>query len=394
MPNRLLERLGQDYKNLFDEYDQILNRCHAENRDPTSSEEGELTGLRSIMEPLGDRIVQLREDDDRRTAAVRAMTPAGGDVAASSAHPVPGRRHTPPPLRVGEMQLRAITSAITNRTPYHEAIEPMQTRAAVMTPVGATSPVWWPVQEYGVEERLAERITTRPAPESGNEFDYMATTTSATIGDVAEGAAKPDSGLVVSRRHVTVDKGAAYSDLSWEMQADFEGVEALVNTELAAGLVRWENAKIVAAILADAGILKPTPASTSNVVKALEAKQAVRAAPNVGVPDLVILNPLDWATLAGELAATSGVLIGGEEAVTVGPTETLWGMAVAQSVAVTAKTVVLGVAAAAAWFMRDGPRTVVDPYSQSTNNLTRVIMEERGTAGLLVPGRWATFTLP
>jgi hypothetical protein len=396
MPNRLLTRLGNDYTNLFDRYDAILNRCHDEGRDPTGGEEVELDQLRSDMTPLGERIVQLRETEDRRASTIVAI---GGDSIVpvqpgSGGMPVPPRRHTLAPLHVGEVQLRAVMAAIAGRTAYHEPVERIELRAAVTTPAGSVVPVWWPPVAYGVEGRLAERITTRPAPEQGNEFDYMATTTAATMGDVAEGAPKPDSGLVVSRRHATLDKGAAYSDLSWEAESDFDGIDALVNTELAAGLVRWENAKIVAAILADPGILKPAPAATSNVIKVLEAKQAVRAAPNVGVPDLLIVNPLDWATLAGELATTSGLLIGGSEAVTTGTPEMAWGMVVAQTVAVAAKTVLLGVASAAAWFMRDGPRTIVDPYSQSASNLTRVLMEERGTAGLLVPGRWATFTLP
>ena len=228
----------------------------------------------------------------------------------------------------------------------------------------------------------------------GNQFDYLAVGSPAVLGDVAEGAPKPDSGLTVVRRSATLDKQAAYSDMSWEMEADFEGVGPLINNELASGLIRAENAKIVGAILADPGILAPVPTATSNVLKVFEAAQAVRGAPNVGQPDLMIVNPADWATLAGELASTSGMFISGAQAVQFGPATTMWGMEVVQSVAVTAKTVLLGVADAAAFFLREGPRVVVDPYSQSTNNLTRIILEQRYTVGLTVPGRWAHFALP
>jgi hypothetical protein len=108
--------------------------------------------------------------------------------------------------------------------------------------------VWWPPVEYVVEGRLAEAITTRPAPEQGNAFDYLATTTAATMGDTAGSAPKPDAGLVLSRRNVVLVKGAAHTDYSWELEADFEGVAAIINNELAAGIIRWENAKIVAGI--------------------------------------------------------------------------------------------------------------------------------------------------
>jgi HK97 family phage major capsid protein len=76
MPNRLLDRLAGDYQTLSDQYDEILNRAEAENRDPTDDETGLLAGLRTEMDPLGARLIELRETDDRRLAAVRAMTDA------------------------------------------------------------------------------------------------------------------------------------------------------------------------------------------------------------------------------------------------------------------------------------------------------------------------------
>jgi HK97 family phage major capsid protein len=74
MPNRLLTKMGNDYNELFARYDSILNRCHDENRDPDDSESALLEGLRSEMEPLGDRIVQLRETEDRKAATTLALT--------------------------------------------------------------------------------------------------------------------------------------------------------------------------------------------------------------------------------------------------------------------------------------------------------------------------------
>jgi hypothetical protein len=394
-----MERLAGDYRVLVDDYELILNRCGDEGRDPTDEEASRLDGLRSEMTPLGERLVELRETDDRRWAAVRAMAddqPASGPVTAvqpgsGPAAGVGGRRHRPPNLVVGETQLRSMLAAVESRQPYSA---PIETRATITTPVGAINPVWWPPVGYGVEGRIAEAISTRPAPESGNQFDYMAATTPAAMGTVAEGAAKPDSGLVVSRRSATLAKGAAYSDLTMEMNADFEGMEALVNTELVAAIIRWENAQILTAIAADPGILTPTILGTNpGLVQVFQGAMAVRAAPHVGNPDLVVLNPVDWYQLNTELAATSGLFLSGTQAVTAGPEPLLWGMKVALTVAQTAGTCLLGVADAAAWFMRDGPVTIIDPYSQqAVSNSIRIIMEERGAAGLLVPGRWAKFT--
>jgi hypothetical protein len=393
MPNRLLDRLAGDYRQLSDQYDAILERCTDEGRDPTDDETGLLEGLRSEMQPLGDRLVELRETDERRFAAVRAMSDNGSEAGPADAAPIEGRRR-PPALQVGELQLRSIVDAISEHRAYNEPVAALETRAASLTPAGAVVPVWWPPVEYGVEGRLAEAIGTRPAPDMGNEFDYLATTTAATLADTAEGAPKPDAGLVLSRRHVSLVKGAAHTDFSWELEADFEGVGPIINNELAAGLIRWENGHIVSAIAADPNILTPTITGTApGLVQIFQGAMAVRGAPNVGDPDLVILNPVDWFQLVTEVGSTSGLFLSGTQAVTAGPVPQLWGMRVALTIAATAGQCLLGVGASAAWFMREGPRVIVDPYSQAVNNLTRVIYEERGAAGLLVPGRWAKFTM-
>ena len=71
-----MEKLSTDFTVLTDQYETILNRCADEERDPTDSEAANLVELRSQMEPLGDRLVELKETDDRRMAAVRAMADA------------------------------------------------------------------------------------------------------------------------------------------------------------------------------------------------------------------------------------------------------------------------------------------------------------------------------
>jgi hypothetical protein len=74
--NRLLDRLSHDYRQLVDQYETILNRLADEGRDPTDTETAVLEGLRREMQPLGHRLVELRETDERRWAAVRAMNDA------------------------------------------------------------------------------------------------------------------------------------------------------------------------------------------------------------------------------------------------------------------------------------------------------------------------------
>ena len=74
--NRLLDRLAAEYRTLSEQYDDVLTRCEDEQRDPSDNESSILDGLRSEMQPLGERLIELRETDDRRYAAVRAMADA------------------------------------------------------------------------------------------------------------------------------------------------------------------------------------------------------------------------------------------------------------------------------------------------------------------------------
>ena len=84
MVSRFQDRLAGEYRDMSEQYDAILTRCDNEGRDPTVEETVLLDGLRSEMQPLGERLVELRETDDRRMAAVRAMADAP-DLPAISA---------------------------------------------------------------------------------------------------------------------------------------------------------------------------------------------------------------------------------------------------------------------------------------------------------------------
>jgi HK97 family phage major capsid protein len=74
MANRLLTKLGEEYNRLVGDYETILNRCHDEDRDPDDTETDLLDALRAEMDPLGERIVQLRETEDRKAATTEALT--------------------------------------------------------------------------------------------------------------------------------------------------------------------------------------------------------------------------------------------------------------------------------------------------------------------------------
>jgi hypothetical protein len=86
MPNALLDTLAERYRSLSESYDAILVRCSEEKRQPNDIEEANLIELRSQMEPLTDRLVELRADEDKRFAAMTALT----DIPDITALPTAG----------------------------------------------------------------------------------------------------------------------------------------------------------------------------------------------------------------------------------------------------------------------------------------------------------------
>jgi len=81
-----MDRLATDYRALTDQYEEIVNRCGDEGRDPTEQEASILDGLRTEMGPLGERLVELRATDDRVYAARRAVAeaPSMADTSTTS----------------------------------------------------------------------------------------------------------------------------------------------------------------------------------------------------------------------------------------------------------------------------------------------------------------------
>ena len=158
MPNRLLERLGADYNQLFGQYDNILNRCHDENRDPDDNEVKLLEGLRSEMDPLGERIIQLRETEDRRQTTMTALTDmpdrqAGGDrlpVVQVRSEPEMYRRDNPDRFSFFRDLLHSQMDHDRDAAARLERHD-LQTRAAGTTGTGSgIIPPTWLFEEFAI----------------------------------------------------------------------------------------------------------------------------------------------------------------------------------------------------------------------------------------------------
>jgi hypothetical protein len=392
-----MQRLYDDYKGLCEQYDEVLGRADAEGRDPTGDEAVILDGLRSEMEPLGARLVELRETEDRRTAALRAMSSDGDrprPLAQGAAGGVMEGRPRPSPLVCSDTMLRSVMEAVGTRSSFNEPVDGfgVQNRAAALVPAGAVMPDWLPPIAYGREPRIAEAVTN--AGGTGSEADWLEVTTAAVAAVVAEGAAKPDAGMVLTRKSSPYEKLAAFTDASMELLNDFNSTQALINAELLGAILTLENGEIVGAINGNANILTVTVVGTSRLHAILQAQAAVRAGPSKAWPDMVLMNPNDWPSTIGQEAATSGVLQAGAAVVMDGTGTRLWGMDVFLTVQVTAGTAFVGLASSVLYVTRDPAHVIIDPWTSLKSNLVTTVAEMRSKAGLQRPQSWAKVTLP
>jgi HK97 family phage major capsid protein len=259
-------------------------------------------------------------------------------------------------------------------------------------PAGGVVPDWLPPIAYGREPRIAEKVTN--AGGVGSEADWFEVTTAAVAAVVAEGTAKPDSGMVLTRKSAPYEKLADFTDATMELLADFNSTQALINAELLGSVQTLENSEIVNTINANPNILTVTVVGTSRLHAILQAQAAVRAGPSKAWPDLVLMNPNDWPSTIGQEAATSGVLQAGAAVVVEGGVTSLWGMDVILSVAVAAGTAYIGLASAVLFVTRDPAHVVIDPWTGLKSNIVTTVCEERSKAGLQRPQSWAKVTLP
>jgi hypothetical protein len=84
--SKLLERLEADYRNQLARFEDICDRAGLEMRDTTDAEETELADIRDVLNPLGERIKQLRDDEERRLSTLTALTDHSGSAGSGLVH--------------------------------------------------------------------------------------------------------------------------------------------------------------------------------------------------------------------------------------------------------------------------------------------------------------------
>ena len=282
--NRLLQMLRTQHSELSAEYDEVLNRCADENRDPSEAESGILEGLRGQLEPLGERIVELRSVDDRRHATITALddypelpgsssgTGAGGNGPAPIVHvraeELVYRRDGGPDGSLSFFRDLMFRSEGDPDAAERINRHTMQVRAlgTTVTGAGAVPPVWLP-SEFAELARGSRPVadTLRRVPiTSATPVTVGVQTAGASVGtQVAEGDAPSDGSFTAVPLVTTPKTKTGKIDVTRQL---VDGSNPAVDTILYGDLMGAYNeeveAEVIAALAAQLGIAGTFPVDT------------------------------------------------------------------------------------------------------------------------------------
>lgn len=269
------------------------------------------------------------------------------------------------------------------------------------TVTSAASDIVQPQVLGGVVETLFQRLTVADLLASGTTNSSVVryikeTTATNAAATVAEGAAKPESTIVLDSADEPVRKIATFLPVSDEMLEDVAQLQSYLNQRLALFVKIEEEDQLlngdgtapnISGLLDRAGIQTQDIEADALEVAIFKAIGQVRNDAFLE-PDGVVINPTDWETI--RLATdTNGQYFGGGPF--YGPyggpqgganyvIERLWGLPVVVTSAIAAGTALVGAFRTAAQVFRRSGLTVEASNSHSDffqKNLTAIRAEER-----------------
>jgi len=190
-----------------------------------------------------------------------------------------------------------------------------------------------------------------------------------------------------------------------EILEDVSGMRSYIDGRLRQGVQLAEDDQILngngtppnfRGILNRSGLAPTlTQGAGENVADAILRQIGAIATTAMVAPTAVVMNPADWFPLQALKTSGSGEYIGGSPfgVVTV---PTLWGLPVAVTSGITAKTALVGAFASMAQFFRKGGLRVEASNSHQDffiKNLVAIRAEERGALAVYRPAAFGKVTL-
>ena len=283
MPNRLLEQLRTQHAELSAQYDDVLNRCADEGRDPSDAEAGILEGLTGQLGPLGERIVTLRSADDRRLATMNALDnyPQVGDAGTGSAG---GDRMPVVHVRADELVYRRdggpdgtqgfFRDLVATREGDRDAGDRIERHQVQMRAMGSTvggagvvPPVWLP-EEFAALARGARPIadTFRRVPiTSAAPVTVGVQTSGALVGTQPnEGDPASDGNFTADPLVTTPKTKSGKIDVSRQLvDGSNPAVDAILYGDLMGAYMEQVELEAVTALSIQTGIAASVPVDTT-----------------------------------------------------------------------------------------------------------------------------------
>src|SRR5262249_46467240 len=204
-----------------------------------------------------------------------------------------------------------------------------------------------------------------PGTTGSNSVTYMQESTfTNAAAPVAEGAAKPESALVFTAVTEPSSKFAHWLPVSDELLEDVPAISAYIDGRLRVGVQLAEDDQLLngngtapnlRGILNRSGLATTVVqgAAPDSAADAILRQIAAIATTAFVQPTGIVRNPADWLPMQ-TLKSTTGEYLGPNPWETP-VTPTLWGLPVALTSAIAAKTVLVGAfATMAQWFRRGG----------------------------------------
>lgn len=226
---------------------------------------------------------------------------------------------------------------------------------------------------------------------------------------VAEAAGKPQAQLDVGVKNVTVEKTAAYLDVTEEMMNDWQQAASFINARLAymvqskeeGYLLNGTGSSEITGIYNTSGI-QTLSGAANTIDQFLRAKAYVEGANGSGfaMPDAYVMNPLDWLSVRLTKDSNGQYLFGGPGYSPYGVggysnVGSMWGLPVVTTVLNAQGTALVGAFKMGAQiFRRQGVtiRTTDSDGSKFLSNILTVLAESRFALAVYQPARFCSIT--
>ena len=386
----------------------LLDSAQRDGRNLTDGEEREIVAMQKRIDHATDRLDEL-DTDAATNARIDQMTGGVGGGPRVSLSASPGTLVTADAtylqwVKEGRHRQRGEKSPAVE-VPYSALMV-----AATLTENPASGgalvvPDYRPGIVLSAQRRIVVMDLLMPGTTDSNLVSYMKEKQFINAAaPVAEGAAKPESTLVYEQVQAPVRKIAHWIPATEEILEDSAQTRSLIDGRLRLGVQLAEEDQILngngvapnfLGLLQLPG-LAPTVVQTApeSAADAIMRQIATIATTALEPPSALVMNPVDWFPMR-TLKTTDGSYIGPS------PFEqplapTLWGLPVAVTPAIAAKTVLVGAYASMAQFFRKGGVRIESSNSHADffiRNLVAIRGEERGALAVYREAAFGKVTL-